>query len=180
MSGTRAAFLGRFQPLHEGHYRVIEEYRERYDDFVLVLGSPEKSRTDENPLSAEEREEIIRGCFPDIDIVRVEDEDRGKAGYPDWAERFVEKSDADVVISGNDLVQRLVEEYTSARVVQQQLHEPDRFSGTEVRRRIREGEPWRELVPDCAAETIAEYADVIRETGDDGDGSGDGGDGRSP
>lgn len=169
MTAIRATFLGRFQPLHVGHYRTIRRYRQEYDEFVLALGSPEKSRTPENPLSAEERKEIIHACFPDLDIVEIEDEDRGEAGYEDWVSRFVDRTDADVVISGNDLVRRLVREHTDAELVQQEMHDPDRYSGTEIRRRMREGEPWRDLVPDCCEDAVAEHADVIRASGEDGE-----------
>lgn len=160
----RAVFLGRFQPFHEGHHRVVDEYEDEFD-LVIALGSPEKSRTAENPLTADEREYVIRGCHPELDIVRVRDEDRGEAGYPVWADRLVDRTDAEVVISGNDLVQRLVREHTDAEVHQQELHMPDRYSGTEIRRRIRAGESWRSLVPDCCVDRVAEYEGVIRESG---------------
>ncbi|MEF8809066.1 adenylyltransferase/cytidyltransferase family protein [Natronomonas sp.] len=160
----RAVFLGRFQPFHEGHHRVVSEYKTAFD-LVIALGSPEKSRTAENPLTADEREYVIRGCHPDIDVVRVHDEDRGEAGYPVWAERLVDRTGAEVVISGNDLVQRLVREHTDAEIVQQELHTPDRYSGTEIRRRIRAGESWRSLAPDCCADRIAEFERAIRESG---------------
>lgn len=48
---------------------MIRTYRPEYEPFVLALGSPEKSRTDENPLTATERREIIHACFPDLEIV---------------------------------------------------------------------------------------------------------------
>lgn len=163
--GTTATFPGRFQPLHEGHYRTIRRYRSEYDRFVVALGSPGKARTDRNPLDADEREELVRECFPDIDIVRVPDEDRGEAGYPTWGRRLVDRTGADVVVTGNDLVQRIIREHTDATVHQQEMHAPDRFSGTVIRRRIRAGDPWRDLVPDCCEGTVARYADVIRRTG---------------
>lgn len=160
----RAAFLGRFQPFHRGHHRVVSEYEAEYD-LVVALGSPGKSRTPENPLTASERERLLDACHPDVPVVRVADEDRGEAGYPVWTKRLVRSTNADAVISQNDLVKRLVREHTSARVVEQDLHAPERFSGTEIRRRIRAGEQWRDLVPDCCVSLVAEYADVIRHTG---------------
>ncbi|MFB6294671.1 MAG: adenylyltransferase/cytidyltransferase family protein, partial [Candidatus Nanohaloarchaea archaeon] len=55
----RAVFVGRFQPFHRGHHRVVTEYRDRYDEFVLAMGSPTVSRTPDNPLTADERREVI-------------------------------------------------------------------------------------------------------------------------
>jgi nicotinamide-nucleotide adenylyltransferase len=161
----RAAFPGRFQPFHVGHYRTVRRFRREYD-LVVAIGSPQKARTPRNPLTAAEREHVVRECFPDLDLVRVCDEDRGEAGYPDWGQRLVARTDADVVITGNETVADIVREYTDARVEAQRMHEPGRYSGTEIRRRIREGEPWRDLVPDCCEDRVATYAPVIAEAGE--------------
>lgn len=159
---TRVTFPGRFQPFHEGHYRTVERYRDEYVEFVLVLGSCEKARDPANPLTAGEREAIIRACFPDLEIVELADEDRGEAGYEAWETRLLDASGADVIITGNDLVRRIVREHTDARLVQQQLHSPEQYSGTEIRARIRTGQPWRHLVPDCCEHVVAGYVDVIK------------------
>lgn len=165
----RATFLGRFQPLHRGHHRVIDAYAPVFDEFVVALGSPGKARTAENPLDAAEREALVAACFPALEVVRVADEDRGEAGYPTWARRLVDATGATVVLSGNELVQRLVLEHTDADLVQQELHAPERFSGTEVRRRIRAGEPWRDLVPECCVDLVADAVESIRESGEAGE-----------
>nr|WP_231737048.1 adenylyltransferase/cytidyltransferase family protein [Halobacterium sp. CBA1126] len=162
----RAAFPGRFQPFHVGHYRTVRRLRREYD-LVVALGSPQKARTPRNPLTAAERERVVRECFPALDLVRVRDEDRGEAGYPDWGRRLVARTDADVVVTGNETVADIVREHTDARVEAQRLHDPDRYSGTEIRRRIRAGEPWRDLVPDCCAERVAAYAPVVAAAGED-------------
>ncbi|MFB6124508.1 MAG: adenylyltransferase/cytidyltransferase family protein [Halanaeroarchaeum sp.] len=163
---VRVAFPGRFQPLHRGHHRVIQEFRTEYDEFVLALGSPEKARTPRNPLTAAERERIVAACFPDVAVVRVPDEDRGDAGYPTWARRLVDLTGADVVVSRNDLVVELVERYTDAVVVPQPLFSPRRFSGTVVRERIRRGQSWRPFVPECCQAEVASLLAAIRDAGD--------------
>lgn len=159
----KAAFLGRFQPFHQGHYNVIEEYREKYD-LTIVVGSAGESRTEENPLSFEERKEIIESCVPDIEIIGLEDEEKDEDGNKRWIEKLDEHG-FDLVISRNDLVVRLVEEYSRAEIETQKLHDPNVYSGTEVRRRIKSGEEWRYLVPECAKEKVAEYLDTIKESG---------------
>lgn len=160
----RAAFPGRFQPFHVGHYRTVRRYRREYD-LVVAIGSSRTSRTAENPLTAAEREDLIHACFATVDFVRIPDEDRGEAGYPDWGRRLVEHTDADVVITGNQTVADIVCEYTDARTEAQRLHEPGRYSGTEIRRRIRDDESWRNLVPNCCEDEVATYAPIIRDSG---------------
>jgi hypothetical protein len=54
--------------------------------------------------------------------------------------------------------------YTDARVEAQRLHEPGRDSSTEIRHRIREAEPWRDLVCDCWEAWAATDAPTIAAT----------------
>lgn len=162
----KAGFLGRFQPLHLGHKKVIEEHRGEPDEFLILVGSADKKREQENPLSFEERRQIIHECFPAIEVVPLKDEGKTEEGNRRWAEKLEQKG-IQAVVSQNDLVQRLVKEHTSLELVSQELYDPDLYSGTEIRRRIRSGEEWRYLVPDCATERIEELADVIKESGID-------------
>ncbi len=157
----RAAFLGRFQPFHIGHRQVVDKYSEEFEEFVLVIGSADVSREEENPLKAEEREELIRECFPDLEVLFLEDNDSDE----EWVGNLEGKTEADVVISQNDLVKELVEEHTDMEVEDQELYDPEIYSGTEIRRRIRSGEEWRYLIPECAREKVGELTEEIEESG---------------
>lgn len=160
----KAAFIGRFQPLHEGHHRVIEKYREEYDDFLVVVGSASKKREKDNPLSFEERKSMIDTCF-DLEVMPLEDQGTSEEGNRGWTNKLEKETNAEVIISGNERVQRLVEEYSSMELIEQELYDPEIYSGTEVRRRIRSGEEWRYLIPGCAKEEIEQKMDVIKESG---------------
>lgn len=161
----RTVFLGRFQPMHNGHHQVIKEHREKYDDFLVAIGSAGKKEERDNPLSFEERKDIIQSCFPDLEIVGIEDESRDEEGNQRWVQKLVERTEADAVISQNDLVKRLVKDHTDAELLEQELHDEKVYSGTEIRRRIRSEEEWAYLVPECAIEKIKEYLDEIEESG---------------
>ncbi|MDY6774277.1 MAG: adenylyltransferase/cytidyltransferase family protein [Candidatus Nanohaloarchaea archaeon] len=161
----KAVFLGRFQPLHLGHHEVIEKQLEEQEEFVVAVGSAGKSREEDNPLGFEERKEIIQNCFPGLEVIGIEDDEKTEEGNRRWAEKLEEKLEADLVISNNELVRDLVEEHTEMDVRQQEMYEPEIYSGTEVRRRIRSGEEWRYLVPGCAAGKIEDLVDEIKESG---------------
>jgi len=163
----RAAFLGRFQPLHEGHHEVIAEYMEKYEDFLIIVGSADKERERENPLNFEERKEIIQSCFPNVEVVGLEDETKDEEGNRKWANKLGENTGADLIISQNDLVKRLVKDYTEMDIEAQKLYDKDVYSGTEIRRRIRSGEEWRYLVAECAADVIDEHLEKIKKSGID-------------
>lgn len=157
----KAAYIGRFQPLHIGHKKVIERYQEEFDDFGLIIGSADKSRTDDNPLTAEEREEVISECFPDLEILYKDDHESDK----EWSESLEKKVDADIIISQNELVKQLVKDHTSMEIEEQELYDPEIYSGTEVRRRIKSDEEWRYLVPKCAKEKIESLVENIKKSG---------------
>lgn len=157
----KAVYLGRFQPLHIGHKKVIEKYQDEFEEFSLVIGSANKSGTDDNPLTAEEREEVIRECFPDLKILYKDDHESNKQ----WSKELEEKINADVVISQNDLVKQLVNDHTSMEIEEQELYDPEIYSGTEVRRRIKSDEEWRYLVPKCAKGKIEQLVETIKKSG---------------
>lgn len=58
------AFIGRFQPFHLGHRHVIRTALERARHVIVLVGSPNVSRSVKNPFTLEEREAMIRAVFP--------------------------------------------------------------------------------------------------------------------
>ena len=56
-------FMGRFQPIHNGHLHIIRTALEQADYIIILIGSAHQPRTIKNPWSWAEREEMIRSCF---------------------------------------------------------------------------------------------------------------------
>ncbi len=56
-------FIGRFQPIHVGHLRVIKQALEKSDRLILLVGSSNRARDIRNPFSYAERVEMISLCF---------------------------------------------------------------------------------------------------------------------
>ncbi len=155
----KCAFLGRFQPFHLGHKHVVEQFNG--EELVLVIGSAGKSRTDENPLKAKERTELIHECHPEIQIYKVEDQESDK----EWMEDVIGKTGAGEIISGNKRVRDIFTEMSDLEVKEPEMHRPEIYSGTEVRRRINSGGEWSYLVPECAREKLRELEEKIKESG---------------
>jgi nicotinamide-nucleotide adenylyltransferase len=164
----KALFLGRFQPFHCGHFRVIEDIAKEADYVVIAMGSAQKSHLADNPFTSGERYEMISRTLKaqgiqNYHIVILEDLNR----YALWVAHVVSHSPKfDVVYAHNPLSIRLFSE-AGFDVVKLELHQPERFSGTEVRRRIMEGDEWRDLVPKDVAQVIDEIdgVDRIKELG---------------
>ncbi|PSH00475.1 MAG: hypothetical protein BRC30_03350 [Nanohaloarchaea archaeon SW_7_46_7] len=159
----KTVFLGRFQPMHRGHKKVIEDHRDE-ENFAVVIGSSGKSREQKNPLTAEEREKLIKACFPGLEILNLEDEDQDEEGNRKWLQEL-KGLGIGRVISQNSLVKELVNEDEDLELIEQNLYDPEIYSGTEVRRRIRSGEEWRYLVPQCSEDQLEEYLGKIKDSG---------------
>lgn len=56
-------FIGRFQPVHNAHLKIIDRALALGKQVIIIIGSAEKPRTFENPWPAYEREEMIRGAI---------------------------------------------------------------------------------------------------------------------
>ena len=62
MANTRkriAVYIGRFQPLHNGHVHVLQNAFKNYDGVVILVGSANKARDIKNPFTFAERSDII-------------------------------------------------------------------------------------------------------------------------
>lgn len=56
-------FIGRFQPLHLGHQRLIAQALEKSEQLIILLGSADEARTLRNPWTVEERKTLIYAHF---------------------------------------------------------------------------------------------------------------------
>ena len=57
---TIGVFIGRFQPLYNGHIAVIEQMRAEVDVPVILIGSADAARSVLNPFTYEERWNMLR------------------------------------------------------------------------------------------------------------------------
>ncbi len=64
-------FIGRFQPFHTGHLKVVLEGLKQADKLILLIGSAWQPRNTRNPWTHQEREEMIRACLSDADNARL-------------------------------------------------------------------------------------------------------------
>jgi len=99
-------FIGRFQPLHIGHVRVIKTALENLDRVIIVIGSSQESGTYDNPLTASERIEIMREALLDEGIVDkcmiISLPDINSDAH--WVDYIVDNvPEFDIVISGDGL-----------------------------------------------------------------------------
>ena len=150
----RALIIGRFQPMHNGHMEMIKRAAKIYE-LIIAIGSPLKSHTIDNPFTGGERYEMILRALksegisaivipiPDIEYNSV------------WASHVMSLCPPfDVVLSNNPLTIELFSPHK--QVMETPLFSRKEYSGKEIRKRMREGKDWKDLVPESVAEYIEE------------------------
>lgn len=69
-----AVFIGRFQPFHMGHLDAFSRMQRETGRVKILIGSSNRSRTRENPLTYAERRDYIRSILgPDVPVTPLPD-----------------------------------------------------------------------------------------------------------
>ncbi|MCD4703007.1 MAG: nicotinamide-nucleotide adenylyltransferase [Methanosarcinaceae archaeon] len=158
----RAFYIGRFQPFHKGHESVITSISKEVDELVIGIGSAQRSHEISNPFTAGERTMMIRHALEDADIqhyaLPIDDLQQNAV----WVSYVTSRTPPfDIVYSNNPLIIQLFEE-AGVEVKQPPIYIRDKYSGTEIRRRMLENEEWHHLVPRAVADVIEEIGGVKR------------------
>jgi nicotinamide-nucleotide adenylyltransferase len=64
-------YIGRFQPFHRGHEKIINKMLKECYLVIVGIGSAQEFNTERNPFTFEERREFITRCFYQKNIVIV-------------------------------------------------------------------------------------------------------------
>ncbi|RZI96904.1 MAG: bifunctional nicotinamide-nucleotide adenylyltransferase/Nudix hydroxylase [Variovorax sp.] len=78
-----AIVIGRFQPVHFGHQRLIEEGLRAAERVIVVVGSDRKPRSVKNPFTFDERERMVRASLRGAEQMRVSVIGVGDSPYND-------------------------------------------------------------------------------------------------
>ncbi len=153
----RSLIIGRFQPFHKGHAELVKYAVKKYEEIIVVIGSAYNSYTPQNPFTGGERYLMIRRAMEEMGIekyyiVPVPDINR----YGVYASHVSDLSpEFDIVLSNNPVIKEIFEK-DGFKVESTPLFEREKYSGTEIRRRMAEGEGWEELVPAAVVDSIKE------------------------
>jgi nicotinamide-nucleotide adenylyltransferase len=159
---SRAFYIGRFQPYHNGHQSVLERICHWVDEIIIGVGSAQLSHTVENPFTAGERVLMITRSLAHLDcpiyVIPIEDIRRNAI----WAAHVRSMAPPfDMVYSSNPLVMQLFAE-AGIEVQSPDMYERQTHSGTAIRTLMLNGEPWEHLVPPAVVEVIREIRGVER------------------
>jgi nicotinamide-nucleotide adenylyltransferase len=159
---SRAFYIGRFQPYHNGHQEVLRQISRNVDEIVIGVGSAQMSHEIENPFTGGERVLMITTALEGLGcrfyVIPIEDIRRNAL----WVSHVRSQAPPfDIVYSSNPLVVRLFRE-AGIPVNSPAMYERATHSGTEIRRRMLAGDSWEELVPAAVVKVISEIDGVGR------------------
>jgi len=159
---NRGFYVGRFQPYHNGHQSVLERIACISDEIVIGIGSAQLSHTVINPFTAGERvlmlTRSLKGLGCPFYVIPIEDLQRNAL----WVAHVHSMTPPfDTIYSSNPLVMQLFNE-EGMDVRSPDMYERQTHSGTEIRRRMLNGEPWEHLVPQAVVDVIHEIQGVER------------------
>lgn len=165
MEKVRGILIGRMQPVHNGHMEVIKQILSEVDEIIIGIGSAQLSHELKDPFTAGERVVMINQALADsgVDpsryyIIPMQDINFNAI----WVSHVKMLTPPfSIVYSGNPLVKQLFKE-EGYEVRQPPLYDRLHLSGSEVRRRILNGENWKELVPKATSDLLAEIDGVER------------------
>ncbi|MCC6027910.1 MAG: nicotinamide-nucleotide adenylyltransferase [Archaeoglobales archaeon] len=160
----RGLFIGRFQPYHLGHHEVVKRILEEVDELIIGIGSAQESHSIENPFTAGERVLMISRALDELGvrkkvyIIPLEDIYRNSL----WVAHVCSMVPPfDVVYTNNPLVYRLFKE-AGFRVLKPAMVNRTEYHGTEIRRKMLEGEDWEKYLPKAVVEVIREIRGIER------------------
>ena len=159
---TRGFYIGRFQPYHDGHHRMVERIADEVDELVLGIGSADDSHTRHDPFTAGERIMMLTKALDNADLVMypvpIEDLDRNAV----WVSHVRSMSPTfEIAYSNNPLVVQLFTE-AGVEVRQSTMFEREKLEGTEIRERMIADDGWEEVVPDAVVDVVREIDGIER------------------
>jgi nicotinamide-nucleotide adenylyltransferase len=152
----RGFYIGRFQPYHNGHQSVLEHIAGEVDEIIIGVGSAQLSHQVDNPFTAGERVLMITRSLASLNcpfyVIPIEDIQRNAL----WVAHVRSMTPPfDICYSSNPLVVQLFGE-AGITVQSPAMYERETLSGTEIRRRILNKEPWKPLVPPPVVQVLKE------------------------
>jgi len=159
----KVLFIGRFQPFHKGHLKVIKYLLEKYDKIVIGIGSSQYKNISKNPFSSEERKRMIEKTLKNESLSEYEIIDIPDIhNPPKWVDHVLSIfSDFEVVASNNDFTKELFQK-KGYKVVDTPIFDGEHLSGKNIRKRIKNNEEWRDLVPNPVLAIIKKINGIKR------------------
>ena len=172
-------FIGRFQPFHYGHKRVVDRAMELSKHVIVLAGSANRDRSQRNMFHFHERKEMIESVYPNNDQLNVMPLDDVMYNDERWVEgvqrtvkdsvlKIINKGSPNVHLSGmNDVKVGLIGCMKDGSSYYLKLFPTwesedvfflDPINATDIRNDfIKQGPEWKEYVPNSVETWLNEF-----------------------
>lgn len=151
-------YIGRFQPFHKIHYKVINTLAKRVDFLIIGVGSSNRHHTIDNPFTLKERVDMINESLKikNYNIKPIPDID----DYQKWGKHVLEITGwFDVAFTGNKLVKQPLEREN----IKVELLKPVSYlSATQIRDMIANDQDWEKYLTKEAIKIVKKGHGVDR------------------
>jgi len=153
--------LGRFQPLHNGHLKVIKDAANADRELVIAIGSAQKKDEKDNPFSASERKIMIEKVLESENIQARISEIPDMTTDDSYVQHVIDRigGKPKKVITENPWTLRLFKDAGIDVEVTPRYHS---ISATEIRIRMAHDEEWKAMVPQAVYDYINRINGVSR------------------
>ena len=154
---SRALFIGRFQPFHNGHLADVKNILNNYDEIIIGIGSSQGKNTLENPFSYNERKNMISKVLKNNKINNFKicpiPDLYNDVKWVNYILKNIPKFDA--VYSGNEWTIMCFKKH---RIKAKKIKLASGISSTKIREMMARGKEWKKLVP----KEVADYIKKIK------------------
>lgn len=141
---------------------MLKQISKEVDEIIIGIGSAQKSHEIDNPFTAGERVLMVSSALLEFNtkhyVIPIEDIQRNSL-WVSHVESMVPPFE--IAYTNNPLVIELLRE-AGIKVKESPLFKRNSYSGTEIRRRMLNGDKWEHFVPEKVVEIIREIDGVRR------------------
>ncbi|NQU78649.1 nicotinamide-nucleotide adenylyltransferase [Candidatus Woesearchaeota archaeon] len=148
--------LGRFQPLHKGHMKVLEDAYQDDKRIIIAIGSAQEKRTKLNPFSAVQRKIMLEKSLKVKNIpakIFFIPDIKGDGNYVHHIENIIKKKPGKIITENPWTVSLFKKAGYDVILTPRHFN----ISATEIRKRLTNRKKWKDMVPD----EVAKYIDKI-------------------
>ncbi|MBD3360268.1 nicotinamide-nucleotide adenylyltransferase [Candidatus Peregrinibacteria bacterium] len=154
-----ALLIGRFQPFHKGHLKVIKEILKANKKIIIVIGSAEKNFLSKNPLTAGERFQLIEESLKEAKIPPEKYRIiplRDINNYALWVNHLnIYLPPYDRVYTGSKIVKACFEKYPDIEIIK--LKRFYNLRSTKIRQAVLENKDWEKLLPPACSKLLIKW-----------------------
>ncbi|HEX5185480.1 MAG TPA: nicotinamide-nucleotide adenylyltransferase [Nitrososphaeraceae archaeon] len=160
----RGLIIGRFQPFHNGHLKLLQQVLNECEELIIAIGSSQFNYLYKDPFTAGERIEMIHATISfqklnhkKIFLIPLSNFENNACWF-EYLNSMVPKFE--ILYSGNEYVRYLCKD--NIIVKEPIFFNKKKYKGENIRRLIVNNKKWNHLVPSPVTEIIMNINGIER------------------